>query len=356
MYPHFIAKVFLPIICALTFLFIPDFSVAGKLLFPLTTGQKMISIRSDNTGNSWSVTGEVAEEVTLGSKSYFRLVIRNYNNEAEYDEIYFRSTEKEVYFYEGTKEFLAFQVAPVGTKWVTGDTVREITAIEAVTVPYGGPYQAYVHRNHKPSKNSPYWYTYIVPGVGMVKEVDFYTSNAPAISELVNVLKSGWVNIKGTVTYNGSPVCTMVLANGQHMFTCSGDGSFSLNVPLDKEGKITLFSFCSGLSPFRTTIYPEDGEDMAIALQKAEPGQGMNISYDFDSVSSTRAQISGTVTYKGAPVCSMVLANGQHMFTCSGDGSFSLNVPLNSKGAITFFAFCSGLPPFRYDFNAEEIY
>jgi hypothetical protein len=164
------------------------------------------------------------------------------------------------------------------------------------------------------------------------------------------------VNINGWVTHNSKPVCTMVLANGKHMFTCSGDGSFNLRVPLDKNGQITLFSFCSGLAPFRTTIYPKDGQDMSIALQKAEPGQGMDIDYNFDSVSSTRAQISGTVTYKGAPVCSMVLANGQHMFTCSGDGSFSLNVPLNSKGGITFFAFCSGLPPFRYDFNVEEIY
>jgi hypothetical protein len=165
-----------------------------------------------------------------------------------------------------------------------------------------------------------------------------------------------WVEIYGVVNYGIKPVCSMVLANGQHMFTCSGDGSFKLRVPLDKDGKITLFSFCSGLSPFRTTIYPEDGEDMVIALQKAEPGQGMDIDYDFDAVSATKATISGRVTYKGAPVCSMVLANGQHMFTCSGDGSFSLNVPLDSKGGITFFSFCSGLPPFRYDFSAEEIY
>jgi hypothetical protein len=32
--------------------------------------------------------------------------------------------------------------------------------------------------------------------------------------------ESGWVTLSGTVSYNGNPVCALVLANGQHMFSC----------------------------------------------------------------------------------------------------------------------------------------
>lgn len=65
--------------------------------------------------------------------------------------------------------------------------------------------------------------------------------------------KPGWVDITGTVTYAGTPLNMMVLANGQYMFTDPADGKYSLTVPLDPEGKITLFGFSDGLMPYRIT-------------------------------------------------------------------------------------------------------
>ncbi len=164
-----------------------------------------------------------------------------------------------------------------------------------------------------------------------------------------------WVDINGTVTYDGTPVCAMVLANGQYMFTCSGDGSFNLNVPLDPNGQITVFSFCSGLAPYKQIINPADGTDMQINLASGEGGTGMDVSYTVQTISSSRVRLSGTITYNGSPVCAMALANGQYMFTCSGDGSFSLDVPLDTNGEITLFGFCSGLPPYKYIITASEI-
>ena len=164
-----------------------------------------------------------------------------------------------------------------------------------------------------------------------------------------------WPNINGTVSYNGTPVCAMVLANGQYMFTCSGDGSFNVDVPLDGNGQITVYTFCSGLSPWKQIIYPEDGIDMQIELQASDGGQGMDVSYDLQGIDSKWIRVTGTVTYNGSPVCAMALANGQYMFTCSGDGSFSLDVPLDSNGEITLYCFCSGLPPYKYVFTSVEI-
>ena len=60
--------------------------------------------------------------------------------------------------------------------------------------------------------------------------------------------------ITGNIFFNGLPVCAMALANGQYMFSSSKNGNFSLDVPLDKNGGATLFSFCSGLSPYKIEI------------------------------------------------------------------------------------------------------
>ncbi len=162
-----------------------------------------------------------------------------------------------------------------------------------------------------------------------------------------------WVNINGTVTYNGSPVCTMVLANGQYMFTCSGDGSFNLDVPLDLDtGQIRVFSFCEGLAPFEEVIYPAEGQGMQIEMAAGEGGSGMDVTSTLTAINNTWVRLEGKVSYNGAPVCAMVLANGQYMFTCSGDGSYSLDVPLDpNDGSVTLYSFCSGLPPYKYVFT-----
>jgi len=164
-----------------------------------------------------------------------------------------------------------------------------------------------------------------------------------------------WPNINGNVSYNGTPVCAMVLANGQYMFTCSGDGSFNLDVPLDVNGQITVFTFCSGLAPFQQVIYPSEGHGMQIEMAAGEGGSGMDVTSTLTAISTTWVRIEGSVSYNGSPVCAMVLANGQYMFTCSGDGSFSLDVPLDDVGSITLFGFCSGLPPYKYVFTTDQI-
>ena len=167
--------------------------------------------------------------------------------------------------------------------------------------------------------------------------------------------KEGWVNIYGSVTYNGSPVCAMVLANGQYMFTCSGGGSFDLDVPLDSNGQITVFTFCSGLAPFKKVIYPSEGFFMDISLEKAGQGQGMDVRYSIQAVNSSRVRLTGNVYYNDFPVNAMVLANGQYMFSSSKNGSFSMDIPLDKDGGVTLFCFCSGLSPYKEEIPYNSI-
>jgi hypothetical protein len=65
------------------------------------------------------------------------------------------------------------------------------------------------------------------------------------------------VPIDGSVTYNGQPFCAMVLANGQNMFSCENYlGTFDLEVPLDGNGEIILFVFCSDFAPYKDVFVP----------------------------------------------------------------------------------------------------
>ena len=160
-----------------------------------------------------------------------------------------------------------------------------------------------------------------------------------------------WVNINGTVTYNGAPACTMVLANGQYEFTCSGDGSFDLDVPLDGNGQITVFAFCSGLAPFKAVVYPAGGHAMNIVLEKDSTNKTMAVSYSEASLKKGWIRLNGDVRFNGSPVNAMVLANGQYLFTKASDGKFSLDVPLTSERKVTLFTFCQGLSPFQTTFE-----
>jgi hypothetical protein len=70
----------------------------------------------------------------------------------------------------------------------------------------------------------------------------------------------------GSINNNqGIPLCAMVLANGVYMFSCAPVGSYSLTVPLDSSGQITLFGFADGHFPFKAILNGTGGRyDMVL--------------------------------------------------------------------------------------------
>ena len=59
------------------------------------------------------------------------------------------------------------------------------------------------------------------------------------------------IDISGTVLLQNTqtPVCAIVLANGQFGFTCDGTGSYSGNIPLDNNGQFKLQVYADGFAP-----------------------------------------------------------------------------------------------------------
>ncbi len=175
--------------------------LANTSVWPLDVGQTWLYERTDAVSGPWQVNLDVLSKQTLGAYEYYQARISNYDNQGESEDWYIRSTDTGVYTWDGSADQLTFQIAPIGTVIINGDTQRELVAIESVTVPYGGPYQAYKYENQDTVEMSPYWYEYIVPGIGIVQQIDYWADTglgqvAPLEQKLVNI--EGFISGSGT--------------------------------------------------------------------------------------------------------------------------------------------------------------
>jgi len=158
------------------------------------------------------------------------------------------------------------------------------------------------------------------------------------------------VGINGTVLYDEKPVCTMVLANGESMFSCNPDGKYELKVPLDGNGKITLFAFGDGLAPFKQILMPQEAAGFTINMKSALPDSPtMTLTHQLTQLESDWVEISGTVTASigETPLRAMILANGAYVFSDAGDGKYELKAPLDANGRTTLLGFVDGFAPFK---------
>lgn len=156
----------------------------------------------------------------------------------------------------------------------------------------------------------------------------------------------------GSVSYEGIPLCAMILANGQYMFSCNNNlGQFQLQVPLDQNGEITLFAFVDGLAPFKRILGPIEASYLEIEMEPAlSESRTMRVTSQFGPDAETPGwmQIRGSVSWDGTPLCAMILANGQYMFSCKENlGIYELEVPLDQHGQVTLFGFVDGFQPFK---------
>jgi len=167
---------------------------------------------------------EVKSQVTIDSVDYFYVQLWNEDNDSAFDDLYVRSTEQALYSYNPAgDDYMYFQKAPVGTEWSfyqeddsgSGFNYRviEIIDIVPVTVPYGIFDTAYIHRKYRcvdpddlSKGQSPSHYQWMVPGVGWVKEVQWWPKQnqiPPLTMELVHIVLpeppglSGWVWMPG---------------------------------------------------------------------------------------------------------------------------------------------------------------
>jgi hypothetical protein len=159
-----------------------------------------------------------------------------------------------------------------------------------------------------------------------------------------------WVPAGGNVYFGTTPLCAQVLINGQSQFSCDGSGRYDMDVPLDGNGMITVQVFADGFAPFKQILTPEQASAYQVNMIRVVqgiPSIEVNAKYS-DSASEGWVIISGTVNSGENPVCALILANGQKMFSCGDNlGVFSLEVPLDQDGAVTLMVFAAGFQPYK---------
>ncbi len=162
-------------------------------------------------------------------------------------------------------------------------------------------------------------------------------------------MASDWVTVGGNVHFGTTPVCALVLVNGQTQFSCDGTGRYDMSVPLDDNGMITVMAFADGFAPFNQIVTPEQAVEyqIDILLDQQSPTTQVTTTYE-PSATEGRFIVSGTIYSGTFPVCALVLANGQNTFSCRENlGQFSLDVPLEQEGNITLMVFATGFKPYR---------
>ena len=147
----------------------------------------------------------------------------------------------------------------------------------------------------------------------------------------------------------GTGVCAIVLASGQFMFSCNPDGPFSLtDLPRENDGTVKRQIYADGFLP-RVDVL-SDSVDETVVMTRAGTCPDYNPSYDptvTPGSAGARVDISGSVLLQdtATPICAMVLANGQFMFSCDGMGSYALNIPLDANGQFKLQVYADGFAP-----------
>lgn len=168
-------------------------STQAAPFWQLQTGQWMEMEKHDNWSHSWTVRMMVFEEVLKDNgEKYFRVQELNYDPYVDggdtFSEMYIRSDDTGVYFYNGTGlgETPAFKPGKVDDSWEypneSGDTIRKqiVATNDQITLPSGGTYSAYKYLQYDTNDplNIPtitrYNYEWVVPGLGYVQEEDHW--------------------------------------------------------------------------------------------------------------------------------------------------------------------------------------
>jgi hypothetical protein len=190
-------------------------------------------------------------------------------------------------------------------------------------------------------------YTYFVrcqDQEGNTNTIDFpigFTIGAPS---------TDLVDLSGTFkTVGGTDICAMVLASGQFMFSCNPAGVFSLtDLPRENDGTAKRQIYADGFFPKIDTLTGSTSE--AVVMTQSGPCPMYNPTYlpaFVPGSAGKRINISGSVLLQNTqtPICAMVLANGQYMFSCDGTGSYARNIPLDTNGQFKLQVYADGFAP-----------
>jgi len=183
--------------------------------------------------------------------------------------------------------------------------------------------------------------TYVIAATSFARETGTYTLSTSFLEG---------VDLSGTIkTVGGTDICAMVLASGQFMFSCNPPGVFSLtDLPRESDDTVKRQIYADGFFPKIDTLPDSTNEDVVMTRSGVCPNY--NLPYEPAFVPGSAGElihIAGQVLLQNSetPICAMVLANGQYMFSCDGTGSYALRIPLDDNGQFKLQVYADGFAP-----------
>ncbi len=123
----------------------------------------------------------------------------------------------------------------------------------------------------------------------------FFAILAASVINFSVAYAADWVSVSGQVkTQDGTLLCAMVLANGQHMFTCADEGEYSMSVPLNDDDQIIFYAFCEGFMPFKQ-ILDRDQNQFDVTMSVCE-SNGTETCENIEGTWADSVTITTTIT------------------------------------------------------------
>jgi len=141
----------------------------------------------------------------------------------------------------------------------------------------------------------------------------------------------------------------MVLASNRFTFSWNPPRVFSLtDLPQVNAGTVKRQIYADGFFPKIDILMGLTDE--AVLMTRSGTCPSYNTPYDpgvFPDSAGKRIDISGSVLLQNTQtlICAIVLANGEHMFSCDGSGSYALNIPLDTNGQFKLQVYADGFAP-----------
>jgi len=238
------------------------------------------------------------------------------------------------------------------------DTVHYRIPLDA---PNGGPYSVQARLLYQAI--SPSFVNGLLSSGSRVSGFkQMYTQNPAVIEALATSnttatpLSGDPVDLTGTVQdAAGTGLCAMVLASGQFTFSCNPNGPFSLtDLPREPDGTVKRQVYADGFFPGIDVLTESVDEPVIMAAAGSCPDYNPPSNAGvFPDSAGKRIDVSGSVLLQDTqtPLCALVLANGQYMFSCDGSGSYALNIPLDDNGQFKLQVYADGFAPTILSFD-----
>jgi len=119
-------------------------------------------------------------------------------------------------------------------------------------------------------------------------------------------------------------------------------------LPRQSDGTVKRQIYAHGFFPKIDTL--PDSTTEAVVLTRSGVCPDYNVPYEPAFVPGSAGKqiyIAGDIRLQNSetPICAMVLANGQYMFSCDGTGSYFLRIPLDSNGQFKLQVYADGFAP-----------